>query len=159
VKGTGKISMKKTASFALIVFLGLQTVKAQLGCTYDEVIGNFGDTYKTGISDQRQQYIFYKRHDRSALNGFIHYQLQDSSAASGKYTRSVYFYFTKSENGNAYCNEELILEPRSEIGNWIDMYKSRYEEIGHRIYKDKANNVFFKVRIRGDFCVVNIWYE
>ena len=151
--------MKKIASLALIIFLGLQTVKAQLGRTYDEIISNFGTTHETSTPDQLETSIVNHQQDTSASNGFIHYQLQDSSAVSGKYIRSVYFYFTPPKHGDEYCNEELILEPSSEIDSWIDMYKSKYEEIGYRIYKDKTNNVLFKVRIKGNFCVVNIWYE
>jgi hypothetical protein len=151
--------MKKIASLAIIVFLGLQTVKAQLGRTYDDIISNFEDTYETGISDEQQRYTFYQRQDSSAVKRYIFFHRQDSSAESGKYTRSVYFFFTQPKHGDEYCNEELILEPRSEIDSWIDMYKSEYEEIGYRLYKDKTNNVLFKVRIKGKFCFVNIWYE
>ena len=150
--------MKTIASFSLMLLLGVQAAKAQLGSSFDDIIKKFGTIHGISTADQQERTIA-NRQFASTSNGFIHYRLQDSSAASGKYSRSLYFYFTQPEEGNEYCNEELIVEPNSEKDNWIDTYKSKYQEIGYRKYMDTTNNVFFKIRIRGHFCAVNIWYD
>ena len=138
--------MKKIITLALILFLGLQTVNAQLGRTRSEITEKFGENfYKTGRSNEGDPYIIYKT--------------EDSSATSGSYAKTLGFYFRKSDDGTEYCNEQLIMEPLSELNNWVEYYKSKYEEIGNMKYRDNTNKVIFKVSVIDNHCAVRMWYE
>src|ERR1035437_5991908 len=138
--------MKKIVTLSLILFLGLQTVHAQLGHTRSEITDKFGNNfYKSGTSNLGEPYVIYKT--------------QDSSATSGSYTKTLGFYFKNSEDGTEYCNEQLIMEPLTELNNCVEYYKGKYEEIGNMKYRDNTNKVIFKVSVIDNHCAVRIWYE
>ena len=138
--------MKKIIGLSLTLFLSTQLVKAQLGSTETQVVSKFGDKYyKMGLSNRKEPYVVY--------------QVKDSSATSGHYTKFIGFYFKKYGDGMEYCNEQVIMEPISELNTWIENYKSKYEEIGYRRYRDKTNKVLFKISEVDSFVKINIWYE
>src|ERR1035437_7983974 len=108
--------MKQIATLSLILFVGLQTVHAQLGNSRSEITGKFGTNfYKNGTSKQGEPYIVYK--------------IQDSTATSGSFTERVCFYFTKSDDGTEYCNEQLILDPLSELNYWVEYYRATTKKL------------------------------
>ena len=138
--------MQKILPLSLLFFLCALTVNAQLGRTNTEIINKFGkDYHKTGVSNLGEPYIIYK--------------IQDSSAASGSYTKTIGFYFKEDDNGTQYCNEQLIMEPLTELNSWVDFYKSKYETIGNMMYRDNTNKVIFKVSVIDNHCAVRMWYE
>ena len=138
--------MKKTITLALILFLVFQTVYAQLGRTRTEIIGDYGNTfYKTGTSKVGEPYILYQK--------------QDSTITSGIFNEIVGFYFKQETDGTNYCNEEVIMDPLSELNYWVKYYKSNYREIGSMKFMDDKNKVIFQVTVVNNSCAIRIWYE
>ena len=138
--------IKKTGGLFIFLFFTAQTLMAQLGSTETQVISKFGDKYyKMGRSNLKEPYVIY--------------QVKDSSATSGHYTKFIGFYFKKYSDGMEYCNEQVIMEPISELNNWVEDYKNKYEEIGYRKYRDKTNKVLFKISQVDSLVKINIWYE
>ncbi|HEY4800743.1 MAG TPA: hypothetical protein VII99_16805 [Bacteroidia bacterium] len=137
--------MKSASLLIFVLWFGLHSANAQVGYSRDEVISKFGnDFFKTGVSDIGEQYIIYK--------------MQDTSA-SGIYTKTMGFYFKKSESGTLYCNEQFIMEPLSELKKWVDYLNGKFEKISEKEYRDKASKIIYRVSIIDNQCSVRIWYE
>lgn len=138
--------MKKLITLIFALFLAMQTIHAQVGFTRSEITSKYGNTFfKTGVSTLGEAYIIY--------------QVKDSTATSGSFTKTMGFYFKKVKDGPDYCNEQLIMEPKEELKKWVDYFNSKYEKISKTEYKDTANKIIFKVSIINEQCAIRIWYE
>ncbi|MBI3500973.1 MAG: hypothetical protein HY063_04185 [Bacteroidetes bacterium] len=138
--------MKNILLLPLLLFYGLPLVNAQVGYTRSDITARFGTAYyKTGTSAIGEPYVIYKT--------------QDSTAASGIFIKTMGFYFKKSDDGTEYCNEQLIMEPLSELQKWVEYYKSKYKQISKKEFKDETNKIIFRVSIIDNQCAVRIWAE
>lgn len=135
-------NMRNILGLLLILFLSLQTLKAQIGQSRNDIIKEYGYNYTTGTTDDGHEYIEYKK--------------DVNTNASGNYTEYNVYYFEKTDDGREFCYFRRRIEPSSETNIDVAYLKSKFVEIGTMRWKDYENNIIYDIVVKDGFCTTTV---
>lgn len=138
---------KKKLLLALLtlVMCGSNAQLLQTRSAIIKELGYLGYGYKTGISDDGINYIYYDK--------------EMNTIASGKYIQRKIMYFTKLDDGSEVCYLWKIIEPSSETNTNVANYRKKFVQIGHMQWKDYEINVMYEIIVKDGYCLILAWYD
>ncbi len=140
-----KTKIKKTAGLIIIIFLGLNSVNAQLNISRADIINEKGHNYTSGTTEKGVRFITYEN--------------ERQTKASGKYTQMEIYFFGILYGGTEIANKMVIIEPATETNTYVNFFRSIHVEIGYRQWKDsELENLTYKIEMKGEYCLIIIEY-
>lgn len=126
-----------------LLFLSINSVKAQLSQTRSDIIKEKVYNFKSGITKDGVKYITYDKR----LN----------TNASGGYIQTKGFYFTKLDDETEICYMTRIVEPSSETNSNVFYFKSKLVEVDYMQWKDYENRIIYDVVVKDGLCIISAW--
>lgn len=141
--------MKKNfISFIGIVLFFLfssQIVDAQILQTRSEIIETYGTPFHSGISEEGENYLYYK--------------FPVTTENSGTYHQRRVLFFKKFDNGSDTCYKWKILEPSTETTSNISSFTRNLVQIGDMEWKDYGKGIVYKVETVHGVCSITAWFD
>jgi len=136
----------KNTLIILCLLLNFQTLSAQLGLTFSEVIKNNGADFTSGAADGGFKYITYGK--------------KKTTNASGSFEqRTVYYFADFASSKELKCWLIKLISPTTEYANYVSAFNKVYTNIGVDEWKDNETNTIISVEISNGFCTVSIVYD
>lgn len=135
------------------LFLGLglfflifgQTADAQILQTKSEVIETYGTPFYSGVSDEGENFLFYK--------------FPVTTNSSGTYYQRRVLFFKKTEDGTETCYKFKIIEPSSETLYNVSSFTRNLVQVKDMQWKDYAKGIVYNVEEVNGVCKITAWYD
>ena len=140
-----KLKIQTIIGFTFFLILNTIQVKAQLSESRSDIIKEKGYSYKSGITNDGVKYITYDK--------------KVNTNASGSYTQTKGFYFTKLDDGAEICYMTKIIEPSSETNSNVSYLKNKFVEVDYMQWKDYENGIIYDIVVKDGLCITSAWRD
>ena len=139
--------MKLKTTLIIIFGFTFLTTKAQIGMTKTEALEAYSENFsRESKTSSGTEYIILEKHLENKI--------------SGKFVQYKAIYFDLEIDGNYMCSSYKIIEPSSEVNNWIKVLKeSNYVKLSDLKYKDYEKSLIYEVSVDDDACFLNVYFD
>lgn len=140
-----KATMKYLLGVTLLLLTFSQTTEAQILQTKSEVIKTYGEPFHSGVTENGENFIFYK--------------IPVTTKTSGTYNQRRVLFFKDFGDGSEVCYRFKIIEPASETGYNVSSFSKDLVQTNERQWKDYGKGIIYEVNERKGICTITAEYD